>query len=47
MVVSIYSILDKDNSERFFEENFLLADINLDVVLEIPFLTINNANIDF
>ena len=33
--------------ERFFEENFLLADVNLDVVLGMFFLIISNADIDF
>ena len=30
---------------RFFEESFLLADIKPNVVLEIPFLIINNEDI--
>lgn len=34
MVVSTFSLLDKNSRERFFEENFLLADIkNRDVFL--------------
>ena len=47
IVVFTFSILDKDNKERFFEESFLLADVKLDIVLEMPFLIISNANIDF
>ena len=47
MVVSTFSVLDKDGRERFFEESFLLADVNLDVVLRMPFLTMSNADIDF
>ncbi len=47
MVVSIFSVLDKDDRERFFEENFLLADGKPDIVLEIPFLTMSNADVDF
>ena len=47
MIVSTFSLLDKDNRERFFEESFLLADIKLDKVLGIPFLTMSNADIDF
>lgn len=47
MIVSIFFILDKDNMVRFFEENFLLADVKLDLVLRILFLIINNVDIDF
>ena len=47
MVVSTFSLLDKDGRKRFFEENFLLADVKLDIVLEISFLTISNADVDF
>ena len=47
IIVFIFSVLDKDGKERFFEESFLLADVKLDIVLEIFFLTISNVNIDF
>ncbi len=47
MVVSIFSVSDKDGRERFFEKSFLLADVRLDIVLEMPFLTMGNADIDF
>ena len=47
MVVSIFSVLDKDQRERFFEENFLLANVNPDVVFGIPFLIMNNIDVDF
>ena len=47
MVVSTFSISNKDGKERFFEENFLLADIKPDIVFKMLFLTINNTNIDF
>lgn len=43
----MFSMLNKDNRERFFEINFLLTDVKLDVVLEIFFLTTKNADIDF
>ena len=42
-----FFVLNKDSRERFFEENFLLADVNLDILFKIPFLTISNADIDF
>ncbi len=47
MIVSIFSVWDKDDRERFFEESFLLADVKLDLVLRILFLTMSNTNVDF
>ena len=47
MVVSTFSVLDKDNRERFFEESILLADVKPEIVFGIPFLIMSNANIDF
>ena len=47
MVVSTFYVLDKDGRRRFFEENFLLADVKPDLVLKILFLTMNNTNVDF
>ena len=40
-------MLDKDDRKKFFEESFLLADVNLDVVLRMLFFIINKADIDF
>ncbi len=40
-------MLNKDGKERFVEESFLLADIKSDAVLGMPFLTINNTDVDF
>ncbi len=47
MVVFNFSVLDKDGRERFFEESFLLADVKLEIVLEMPFLTMSNADVNF
>ena len=47
MVVSTFSMLDKDSKERFFEESSLLADVKPDIVLRNLFLTMNNADVDF
>ena len=47
IVVFIFSISDKNGREMFFEKSFLLADVKLDIVLEIPFLTMSNTDIDF
>ena len=40
-------MLDKDSRERFFKESFLLADVKPNIVFEMLFLTINNANVNF
>ncbi len=47
IVVSIFSVLDKDGRERFFEKSFLLANVKPDIVFGISFLTMSNADIDF
>ncbi len=47
IVVSTFSVLDKDGKERFFEESFLLANVKPDIVLGIPFLTMSNVDINF
>ena len=47
MVIAAFSMTDQANRIRFFEKTFLMVNINLDVVLKIPFLTLNDANIDF
>ena len=47
MVVSTFSVSDKDGKERLFEESFLLADVNLDIVLGMLFLTMSNADVNF
>lgn len=40
-------MLDKDGEKRFLKKSFLLANVKLDVVFEILFLTINNGDFDF
>ena len=47
MIVFIFSVSDKDDKEMFLEENFLLANVKLDVILRMFFLTISNIDIDF
>ena len=47
MVVTTFSVSDKDGRERFFEESFLLADVKLEIVFGMIFLTMSNADIDF
>ena len=47
IIVSTFSMSDKDNKEKVFEKSFLLADLKPDIVLEMLFLTMSNVNIDF
>ncbi len=47
MVVSNFSVLDKNGKIRFFKESFLLAHVKLDVVFGILFFTKRNVDIDF
>ena len=47
IVVSTFSVSDKDGKERFFEESFLLADVSPDIMLKMLFLIMNNADVDF
>ncbi len=47
MVVSIFSVSDEDSREKFFEESFLVADVKLDIMLRMPFLTMSNADVNF
>lgn len=47
MVVFTFSMLDKDDKERYFKNSFLLAKIQVGIIFKILFLTLSNANIDF
>ncbi len=47
MVVSTFSISDKDGRERFFEWSFLLADVSPDIMLGMLLLTMSNTDVDF
>ncbi len=47
MVVSTFSVSNKDGRERFFKESFLLADISPDILLGLPFLSMINEDVDF
>ena len=47
MVIAAFQVKDKFGRARFFQETFLLADTRMEVVLKMPFLTLNNANIQF
>lgn len=47
MVITFFSVEDKEQKFRFFEEMLLLANINIVITLRMPFITLNNVKIDF
>ena len=47
MVVAAFSVEDKANQLRFFEETFLVANVSPEVVLGMLFLTLSGADVDF
>ena len=47
MVITDFQVENKLDKIRFFQESFLLAEISMEVVLGMPFLIFNNANIQF
>lgn len=47
IVVSTFSMLDKDDRESFVEERFVLGEIKPEIVLGMFFLIMNNTDIDF
>ena len=47
MVLASFQMKNKLWKAWFWEKTFLLADLNIEVVLEILFLNLNNANIKF
>lgn len=47
MVVTVLSMTDKINQVKFFEKNFLVANVSLEIVFKMLFLTLSGANIDF
>lgn len=47
MVIVFLSIEDKERKSCFFQETFLLADIRIEIDLDISFLTLKNIEINF
>lgn len=47
MVIVRFSIQNMSGKIRFFDKTFWLADISIEMVLEIPFLILSNVNIQF
>ena len=47
MTIAGFSIQDGLGKIRFFEDTVLLGDTSIDVVLEMPFLSLSNADVQF
>lgn len=47
IVIAAFLINDKDGKINFFEKTFLLANISLDEIFEMLFLTLSNADVRF
>ena len=47
MVIADFQVEDKGGRPRFFQEIFLVADTQFEVVLGMPFLKISNADVSF
>lgn len=45
IVLASFQVKDKLGKARFFQETFLLADISVEVGLEMPFFTLSNTDI--
>ena len=47
MVIADFQVEDKGGRPRFFQETFLVADTKFEVILEMLFLKISNADVAF
>ena len=47
IVVTAFSVTNKANRVRFFKETFLMANVSLEVILGMLFLTLSGANVNF
>ena len=47
MVIAAFSVIDQSDRVKFFEETFFIANVNPDVIYDIIFLTLSNADINF
>lgn len=47
IVLANFQLEDKLDRAQSFQKRFFLANISMDIVLGLPFLTLNNANIQF
>ena len=47
MVVFIFFLFNKNDKVQFLKKKLLLVNVSLDIIFEIFFLTMSNANINF
>ena len=47
MMVAAFSMTDQANKVRLFEKTFLVANVSPDVVFEMPFQILSNADVNF
>ena len=47
IVIAFFLVEDKEGKLRFFEKTFLLANISMNIALEMLFLILSNIEIDF
>ena len=47
ILVVVFSVTDKANQVRFFEETFLVANVSPKVNLEMLFFTLSGADVNF
>lgn len=47
MVITSFYIREKDRKSSFFEETFLLPDMNMNIAFEILFFTLSNVEVNF
>ena len=47
IVIAALSVVDKANHAKFFKKTFLVANVSLEVVFEMFFLTLSGADVDF
>ena len=47
IVVVAFSINDQTKKGKFFQKTFLVANVRPDIIAEMLFLTLSDANIDF
>ena len=45
IVIAVFQVFDKFGSFWFFQETFLQANINIEIVLNMLFLTFSNADV--
>ena len=46
MMIAAFSVTNKANRVRFFEKIFLVANVSLEVVFGMFFLTLSGADVD-